>query len=732
MAPQKVPLGSKWTVLARFRDRQTVVRLALCAAGIVGTVLAVGGWHPPFPYQAGQRPPRAIHVMVDFQVENVVRTQQERETARTAVPSVFINDSQPLLNLQTSFKNRMAEIAAAEEPANLDPETRDGFRPENENQFRELRTLVASGEGLQKLVKQVHDALQPAIDEGLLGAGAQTGSRDEITIHPPGKPDQKVVFVAHVGLEAFIALEGPLHTKLFTDLKDFPEVANVVFQWLASQVVKIGPTLTFDAGTTTAERRKAADRVETQYDPYNVGEVLVPQGEPINEEQLKLLEKEHQAFVASMPLAVKLRRSGASLMLVTAMFLLVGFHVVRYEPRLARSLLHLCVLLMLFVGAVGLARLISIDPWHAEVLPLTVVVMMFSIAYGQRFALLVAFALSLLVTDATGGDLSRFFVVMGVTATAVLTLRSVRSRTTLIKVGAACGLAFFVLRWCTGTVDQQPAEFLFLDGLRGLGWCLGAGFLISGSLPFVEGLFGVSTDISLLELGDVSHPLLHELVRRAPGTYNHSISVASIAEAAAEAIGANGLLVRVGAYFHDIGKFLKPQYFVENQTNGNRHEQLAPAMSTLIIIGHVKDGADLARQYGLPQRIIDFIEQHHGTTLVEYFYHEASRTRNDRHLGRSDVEESAFRYPGPKPQTKEDGVLMLADGVESASRALSEPTPARIENLVHDLTLKRLLDGQFDESGLNLKEIRAIEDSLIKSLTAIYHGRIKYPEPRTA
>jgi putative nucleotidyltransferase with HDIG domain len=250
-------------------------------------------------------------------------------------------------------------------------------------------------------------------------------------------------------------------------------------------------------------------------------------------------------------------------------------------------------------------------------------------------------------------------------------------------------------------------------------------------LPFIERVFDVQTDISLLELGDVQHPLLQELVRRAPGTYNHSINVASIAETAADAIGANGLLVRVGAYFHDIGKMLKPSYFVENQgPEGNRHESLQPAMSTLVIIAHVKDGADLARQHYLPQSIIDFIEQHHGTTLVEYFYRrEAQRLKDDPDA--SELDETTFRYPGPKPQTREAGVLMLADVVESASRALVDPTPARIESLVHDLAMKRLLDGQFDECGLTLSELRTIEDSLVKSLTAVYHGRVKYPEHQT-
>jgi hypothetical protein len=226
----------------------------------------------------------------------------------------------------------------------------------------------------------------------------------------------------------------------------------------------------------------------------------------------------------------------------------------------------------------------------------------------------------------------------------------------------------------------------------------------------------------------VAHPLLQELVRRAPGTYNHSINVASIAEAAAGAIGANGLLVRVGAYFHDIGKMLKPGYFVENQGEGiNQHETLVPAMSTLVIIAHVKDGADLARQHRLPRSIIDFILQHHGTTLVEYFYKRASQQREaDPDKGK--VDEGSYRYPGPKPQTKETCVLMMADAVESASRTLVDPTPSRLESLVYDIAMKRLLDGQFDQCGLTLSELRTVQNSLVKSLTAVYHGRVKYSE----
>jgi putative nucleotidyltransferase with HDIG domain len=309
-----------------------------------------------------------------------------------------------------------------------------------------------------------------------------------------------------------------------------------------------------------------------------------------------------------------------------------------------------------------------------------------------------------------------------------------------VKIGFGAAVTYFLVSWGESILAHQQLDRMLTDfsllreSLRGAAWCLAAGYLVAGSLPFIEQTFGMVTDISLLELSDVSHPLLQELVRRAPGTYNHSIGVATISETAADAIGANGLLCRVGAYFHDIGKMMKPQYFVENMTAGqdSRHEHLNPAMSTLVIIGHVKDGVDLAHRQGLPRPLIDFIEQHHGTTLVEYFFHAATRQAESDPEHHSRVEESSFRYPGPKPQTREAAVLMIADAVEGASRTLTEPTPKRIETLVHDIAMKRLLDGQFDECSLTLRELAIVEDSLTKSLIGIYHGRIKYPEQRTA
>jgi putative nucleotidyltransferase with HDIG domain len=241
-------------------------------------------------------------------------------------------------------------------------------------------------------------------------------------------------------------------------------------------------------------------------------------------------------------------------------------------------------------------------------------------------------------------------------------------------------------------------------------------------LPFIERPFSILTDMSLLELGDLSNPLLQELMQKAPSTYGHSMQVGMIAENAADAVGARGLLTRIGAYFHDIGKTLQPEYFSENQGGvDNIHDHIAPQVSTLVLISHVKDGVNIAKNHRLPRPIIDLIEQHHGTSLVMFFYTKA---------GKDSKEESMFRYPGPKPRTKEAAILMIADTCESACRSLGPgANPGKIENMVHRLIKAKLDDGQLDESALTLTELKTIELSVIKSIVASMHGRIQYPEP---
>jgi hypothetical protein len=379
--------------------------------------------------------------------------------------------------------------------------------------------------------------------------------------------------------------------------------------------------------------------------------------------------------------------------------------------------------------------------------------MVMTICYRRDSALLLSSTVALIVAVATGSTLAEYIIVISAIASTTLLLGRLRSRLRLIVIGLGGGLITLAttlgvsilagqtfgstgLDFWDQLLGGSAAEANYITNLfQGAAWygfcvCL-AGFFMTGLLPIIEWAFGVQTDISLMELGDPAHPLLTELQHRAPGTFMHSLNVATLSEPAAEAIGANGLLCRVGAYFHDIGKMIKPEYFAENQGGdaGNRHESLLPSMSRLVIISHVKDGADLGRKHRLPASIIDFIMQHHGTTLVEYFYHQAKVLENGED---EEVDEADYRYDGPRPQTREAAVMMLADVVESACRSLDDPAPARIEHLVRELAMNRLLDGQFDECGLTLRELNIIQTSLIKTETALLHNRVKYPDQATA
>ena len=488
---------------------------------------------------------------------------------------------------------------------------------------------------------------------------------------------------------------------------------------------------------------------------FSPGDVLAARNVPLSVEDVQLLHAEYLVVCSRTSALQRLLYVVGRLGLYSAILLLCGCYVHVHHAGVLQDFQAYSRILVTATLTVTVAMLAARDAWRAEIIPVVLFGMTIAIAHHRELALLLSIAVGLMIAVALGQPLADFLILLAGAAAPVLMLNRIRTRTKLIHVGLAGAAVVFLTAICSGLAIGQTSGFAqstrlsLPDGLQllapadfhlrllaGAGWyalCVVlSGFLMTGLLPFTERLFGAPTDISLLELGDAANPLLQELAHRAPGTYNHSINVASLAEAAAEAIGANGLLVRVGAYFHDIGKMLKPNYFVENQSDRrSQHESLMPAMSTLVIIAHVKDGANLGRQHHLPQAIIDFIEQHHGTTLVEYFYRQAEK-RHEADPEGGPIDETSYRYPGPKPQTKEIAVLMLADAVEGASRTLVEPTPSRIEGLTHELLMKRLLDGQFDECGLTLRELHLVEERLVKSLTAVYHARVKYPTQQTA
>ncbi|MBL7151104.1 MAG: HDIG domain-containing protein [Candidatus Omnitrophica bacterium] len=359
-------------------------------------------------------------------------------------------------------------------------------------------------------------------------------------------------------------------------------------------------------------------------------------------------------------------------------------------------------------------------------IPICIVPMLVTLLFNQlELSLLMSLAIAVVIASISGNHLHLgvLFLVSGILSS--LLVWNARRRMTIIRAGFLIGilqavLLFFIDRFWIGPPEIYLKSYLIIM-LNGFV----SSIIVIGVLPLFEWLFKRVTNISLLELADFHHPLLQRMVMEAPGTHHHSLVVGNLSDAACSAIGANALLARIGAYYHDIGKLQKPGYFSENQSlEQSKHDTLAPSMSKMVIMNHVKEGVELARKYRLNPFIIDFIQQHHGSSLVFYFYRRALEELEDA----QEVKEEGFRYPGPKPNTKEAAIVLLADSVEAATRALKDPAPPKITEVVHKVINNKFIDGQLDECELTLNDLEKISKIFIRILSGIYHSRVTYPE----
>ncbi|HDZ76804.1 MAG TPA: HDIG domain-containing protein [Candidatus Omnitrophica bacterium] len=403
------------------------------------------------------------------------------------------------------------------------------------------------------------------------------------------------------------------------------------------------------------------------------------------------------------------------------------FLFLRYQEKIAKkkkyNYLDLGLLLVIIITAAKF--IVGYPVFSVYYIPVAALSILCTILFNNITLSLVLTLIGALSAGIIAGlnlNLACILLVGGVFASFMVL--NVRRRSQIIKAGIAAG----ILQGMCVVLIQSPnldgiTKFIIPNLLSGLL----AGVVITGVLPVFEYLFNVITNITLLELSDFNHPLFRKMVLEAPGTYHHSLIVGNLSETAAESIGANSLLARIGAYYHDIGKIEKAEYFIENQPPENAtstHEQLKPSISKMVIMNHVREGVELARKYRLNDSIIDFINQHHGTSLVFYFYLRALENTNTE----KEVEEEGFRYSGPRPQTKETAIVLLADSVEGATRALRDRTPKKIDELVRKVINNKFIDGQLDECDLTLFDLEKIASVFIKILSAVYHARITYPE----
>jgi len=475
----------------------------------------------------------------------------------------------------------------------------------------------------------------------------------------------------------------------------------------------IRPNMVYDEMATESEKNRAAERVERVI--YRKGQYIAQAGQPITERQIILLRQLGLLDQVNISLLLGI---GVVLLVIYIMVImyLLYFEKELYEQPPLLLMISLIACLMLGLGYVTSV----INPY---LVPFAMGGMLITVLLHAKVAVVINIALGLVLGLMLGGQLHTVTVAMVTGMLGIYMANKLQTRNNLVWLGIGLGASSMLLIW---GIELAMAGNL-LTALQTSVWGLGSGMLAAvltvGTLPIWENLFGIITPVRLVELSNPNTPILKRMLTEAPGTYHHCIIVANLAESAADAIGANGLLARVGAYYHDIGKLKRPHYFKENMISSeNPHDKIDPSFSTNIITSHTKEGLELAKKYRVPRVLHDFISSHHGTSPVTYFYHKAKTTNN------KDAKLDTFRHRGPKPKTPEVAIVMLADTVEAAVRALPEPTPAKVETLIRKLIKEKLEDGQLDECHLTLKNIDSIANAFTNVICGIFHERVEYPE----
>lgn len=716
---------------------------------------------PQSTYKQGDIALQDIKAKREFLVEDPEVTEENRQEAARAVPPLYDMDPTAgdlLKSLQEAFAVGRAFVeeelylshVAADSSMELDAIREDGAMNVKglEEYFFGLLGIPLDHRGFSMLFETgfpytverlLVSLLSQLYDVGVVGSKlalpGQKGKGIVLRALPEGKEREITDLSAFhdvKGAQELIGSRGKVETE---GLKPAGLGAAVVR--LAQALVR--PNLIYNKKETEARIDLARKSVTPFYFKVKKGEMLVREGERIDtEDVLKLTE--HNKFLKTQE---NLGRIPAMALLIAGLILFTHLAVQmrgRQEGWTLKDHLFGALSLLLVFFLTLAVDLVSEETTHTfggvsgsallYSTPVASGAMLVAIFRGSGAALGFSVVISALASLVFGGRVEVFIYFLGGCLVGAYYVRRPKERVVFIVAGIRVGVVNMLMALAIELLMGSPtAVEILMAMLSGFTGGVLVGILTSGLLPLIELSFGYTTDIKLLELANLDQILLKELMVQAPGTYHHSVIVANMVEAAAGSIGANPLFAKVAAYYHDIGKTRKPLYFIENQMGKeNRHEKLAPSMSSLILISHVKDGVELARRYKLGSEIRDIIAQHHGTSLISFFYEKARELEEKRGIKPPTVKEEDFRYPGPKPQTKEAGLVMLGDAVEAASRTLSDPTSARIQGLVQRIINRFFSDGQLDECELTLKDLHLIAKSFNKTLSGIFHHRVEYPE----
>ena len=677
----------------------------------------------PLEAELGETSARDFKARIAFTSVDVERTRAAREQARLAAPVVFRAARQQWTD---SVADLLRGVESGPRAVTWEGLPRDFDRPGVASLVQTLQPRHAELEQAlaalsEKSLASKADLDAPIVRERREGAAVLDGaSNQQATVAlsefvPVDASDQRFRQALEPVLRGLSQQEADLACRLF------------------AAVLRPNAALDSERSREGSEAASAAEGVRTK--SVEQGRLILAKGSEVTRQHIEDLSREREQYWSSgVGRLVKLQRFGGLAVILLIVMAGATIYVVRYRPELLQQRLQTLSFTLCSLALVAMARACVIWGVTPLVVPVPMMVMVMCLVYDQRFGLDVAVFYAMLVRLACPAADAEFFTLLLGGMIAALLSGQVRTRSTLLKAGLFSGAAQFCAVWGMGLMAALdgahiPLRFwdsaLLAQSLAALANGLGSGFVVSGMLPAIETLFGVTTDIRLLEWSDPNQPLLQRLLLDAPGSYHHSMIVGTLAADAAEAVGANPLLARVSAYFHDVGKLKKPDYFAENLPEGgkNPHDDLTPSMSSLIITAHPKDGADMAEQYGVPRPVRDIILQSHGCSVLKYFWDKAQSGAN----GHGKPDERTFRYRLPKPHSKEAAIVMLCDAVESASRSLRSPSVGQLRNLVGDILRDRLGDGQLDESGLTITDLKRLEDALVHGLTAVFHNRISYP-----
>ncbi len=718
-----------------FTDHQQRSLLMLLLALLLTFVLLPRGGFIPGHYAPGDIATRDVKAPRDQLIPDQSLTDEKRQAAAQAI--LPLHDFDPRTS-QELIGRIMALIAQAGQMPDAEQESVDS-QTDHSTLLEELsssqrRQLVRWKEKPDTAVR-LRLLLEPILSRFIVGnlEVFETGRGGAIVVRDLGSHEEKTLTDTDqvIGIdEALVLLGRHLRQSEHWDDAEGNLLINLVKRLLR-------PNLTFNQSETEERRQLAREQVKPVLLQIKRGEMLVREGERVTEDQILKIKALRGA---GGWLSGLLR--GAGLFIGILLLLFVGHrfaqrNVTKYRPK-TRDLLFLVLVfvglfvfvkLAIFMAAAMETAFPYIDSTsYYYALPFAAGAMLVRIVLNSEVALVFALIFSVLLGVMFGNNLYITLYALAGSLTAAHFVRHCLARSALYQAGLQLSLVNVLLVLSLHLMAGNPltTQLLYKAGFGFIGGFFCA-VLVTGLVPLAENLFKYTTDIKLLELANMNTPALRELMIQAPGTYHHSIIVGNLAEAAAETIGANPLMARVAAYYHDIGKTRKPLYFVENiGAQENRHDKLSPSMSALILMSHVKDGVDTARACNLGEELVEIIRQHHGTALMKFFFEKAKKQTE---AAGKQVEECDYRYPGPKPQTREAALIMLADAVEAAGRTLTDPTPARIQGMVQKIINNIFIDGQLDECELTLKDLHNIAKSFNRILSGIFHHRIDYPEP---